>query len=702
MEKKVISFAILLSALSFSAVSQPLSLKANQRTALRYLSDARTALERHEWREAASYAEMGLSYDERISDLWYYKAVAANALGRSRADVLEASAQAVMLNSWFDYNKDNARILYADVLCDSHDEAEALKQLSNVPALTSADAEYIRAKCFYHTGDVAAARAKIDQASKFYPTDARFPLLFFQAEFVRYQDEPAYPAAVRTLADFFIRSRDRFSEYSSDDFEFYTALFARGDERRRLLRTYDSSGARHELFAAIALQNGILSENDALDYLFSFDELHRDTIEHFVPLITDSEAKEALVQHFSDFSGVIFSDTDGDGIDDFSVKYEKGRPAKIVWDKSQTGVNLWTFDCDYGTPVRASIDDDYLKIIWDYYPSVITAVFNDGEEAERLLFNVLPDMFSWTPLEMELSPALAALGANFYEPSVKNPKRVAEPKSSDFLPAASSYEVPSKERDGAKIVFQLYNGKIQFATYFDDGKIYARTHFSDGVPIIRIVDNTGNGVYETTELYGLASGVNPDYYAIEDERQVMINLFGSIPKDAHFFLKSVQINNSNDINADFSEEYLQGSGKIASWDTDGDAKWNVRYYRSGDFEESQFYLEPGHELVRVITQNGEPVKISRGKIERDVKKASDADFFWINETGSKEDAESAVAALAEVKHQGICVVIDKKEYRINAVKIGTDYFGEIVKADRDLELLRLADELNLLEKNTSQ
>lgn len=708
MKNKVASFAFLFSVFAFSAFSQSSSSVANQRTALRYLSNARTALVRHEWREAASYAEMGLSYDERISDLWYYKAVAVNALGHTRAEVLEASSQAVKIDNWFDYNKDNARVLYADVLCDSHEEAEALRQLSSVPALTSSDAEYIRAKCYYHQGNLSSAREKIDQASKFYPTDARFPLLFFKTEFLIYQDASAYPAAVRRQADFFIRGRERFVDYVSDDFEFYVALFARGEERRRLLRNYDTSGARHELFPAIALQNGILSENDAVEYLFSFDELRQETIEHFVPLITDNEAKDALVQYFSEFEGVIISDTDKDGIEDFSVKYEKGRPSKIVWDKSQTGSQLWTIDCDYGTPVRASIEDDFLKIDWDYYPAVVTAVFNASESSHWLQFNVLQDMLKWEPVKLELSPVVSALGADFYIPSIQNPKSLAVPQQKDFIASSSSYEVPSMERDGAHIVFQLYGGKIQFAAYYDDGKIYARTHFSDGVPIIRIVDNTGNGVYETTELYGFSSTVKPEYYAIEDERQVMINLFGSIPVDSHFYLKSVQINNSNDINADFTEEYFENNGKIASWDTNGDSKWDIRFYRKGgaanepSVDESLFYLEPGHELVTVVKENGVPVKISRGLVERKVIKSDNADIFWINENGSKDDAECAIAAVDEVKVQGVCIIVDKKDYRINAVKIGSEYFAEIVKTDRDLELLRKADELDILEKDTVQ
>ena len=707
MRNRIISVTVLLSLLSFSAFTQSSS-SANQKTALRYLTNARIALEQHDWRAATSYVEMGLSYDERISDLWYYKAVAANALGESRASVLESSSQAVKLNSWFNYNKDNARILYADVLCDSHEEAEALKQLSSVPMLTSADAEYIRAKCYYHTGNLEAARAKIEQASKFYPTDARFPLLFFKSEFIRYQDAASYPTSVRRQADFFIRSRERFVEYVSDDFEFYTALFSRGDDRKRLLQNYNSTGARHELFAAIALQNELLNEIEAIDYLFGFDEIRRNTIEHFIPLISEEESKAYLAKFFSSYNGVILSDTDGDGIDDLNVKYEAGRPSKIVWDKGQTGVNMWTFDCDYGTPVRANLDDCAMKINWDYYPSVITAVSNDGEESERLQFNVLPDMLKWEPVKMELSDTIGELGVEFYMPSINNAKTIAEPTNAQLIASSSSYEVPSSEREGAKIVFQLYNGKIQFASYYNNNRVYARTHFRDGVPIIRIVDNTGNGVYETTETYGISSDVNPEYYAIEDERQVLVNLFGSIPKNSHFFLKSVQINNSNDINSDFTEEYLLNNGKIASWDTDGDSKWNVRYYRSYGadkkykIEESLFYLEPGHEMVRVFTENGSPIKIARGIFESTVTKDDDANIFWINGKGSKEDAECAIAAVDETNSQGICVVIDKKDYRINAIKIGTDYFGEIVKADRDLELLRRADELNLLEKNTSQ
>lgn len=674
----------------------------SQKTALRYMNNARSALESHEWRAAESYAQMGLSYDERISDLWYFKAVAESALGETRASVLESSSQAVTLNNWFDYNKDNARILYADALCDSHEEKEALELLSNVPALTSADAEYIRAKCYYHLADLKNARAKIDEASKFYPSDARFPLLFFKTEYILYQDAPSYPSEVRRLADYFIRGKDRFEEYVSDDVEFYTALFSRGEERKRRLRTYNSKGARHELYALTALQNELMGEMDALDYLLSFAELHKNTIEHFIPLLADEDTKKELQTRFANYNGVIIDDNDGDGIDDFSIKYAFGRPSKIIWDKNQTGVDLWTINCDYGTPVNASIDGESLEVKWDVYPSIITAtVKNKDEFPKTLKFNVLPDMLKWEPLKVEKSEIFAADDIEFYIPTVKKGEKDLTNKS--LLASSSSYEQPSTERENAKIIFMLYDGKIQFASYYDNSKVYARTHFKDGVPIFRIVDNTGNGVYETTELYGYSESLNPDYYAIEDERQVMRNLFGYPSEQTHFYLKSVQINDGNNINADFIEEYLPNSGRIASWDTNGDSKWNVRYYSVNNGEkklsETMFYLEPWHILVKIDKEDGIPVKLSRGSVARNVVKDDNiTSFFWIGEKGSDEDAKEVLTALNDVNEQGTCIILDMKDYRINAVKIGTHYYAEVVESDRDTELLRLADELNILEK----
>jgi len=691
---KIVSFAFVLCSFCSLVFAEQ-----SQKTALRYLTNARSALEAHEWRTAASYAQMGLSFDEQISDLWYFKAVAENALGEPRANVLESSFQAVNRNNWFDYNKDNARILYADALCDSHNEKTALELLSSVPALTSADAEYIRAKCYYHLGELDKAREKIDEAAKFYPDDARFPILFFKTEFVLYEDAPSYPASVRRLADYFIRSKERFVEYVSDDLEFYTALFARGEERKRMLKTYSSKGERNELFATIALQNELLSEIDALDYLLSFGELHKNTLEHFIPLLSEEEAKRELKERFSSYKGVIVDDTDSDGIDDFSVKYDSGRPSKIIWDKNQTGVDLWTIKCDYGTPISANIDGKALEVKWDIYPSIITATVRNDDFPETLVFNVLPDMLKWEPLSFVKSEIFASCDIDFYIPSVKRSEKI--PTNAQFLASSSSYEQPSTERDNAKIVFMLYNGKIQFATYYDNSKVYARTHFKDGVPVLRIVDNTGNGIYETTELYGFAEGLQPDYYAIEDERQVMRNLFGYPSEKTHFYLKSVQVNDGNNINADYIEEYLPNNGRIASWDTNGDSKWNVRYYsvNNGNLTETMFYLEPWHILVKIDKERGTPVRISRGTVVRNVVKDDNtASLFWIGEKGSVEDSNLVVKSLDEKNEQGTSIILDMKDYRINAIKIGTYYYAEVVASDRDTELLRLADELNILEK----
>ena len=98
---------------------------------------------------ALAQSELGLNYDDSVADLWYVKAAAKSGLGESKADVLPLVMKSITEGEWVDYNRDGARVLYADLLCDTGNYVQAIAILDSKPFVYSADAEFIRVKSYY-------------------------------------------------------------------------------------------------------------------------------------------------------------------------------------------------------------------------------------------------------------------------------------------------------------------------------------------------------------------------------------------------------------------------------------------------------------------------------------------------------------------------------------------------------------------------
>ena len=86
---------ILLSlGITFTAIAQNSASSANKNTALRCLKLAESCLVGNDWQNALNQAELGLSYDDSISDLYYIKAAASLNLGGTKADALRLLSSA--------------------------------------------------------------------------------------------------------------------------------------------------------------------------------------------------------------------------------------------------------------------------------------------------------------------------------------------------------------------------------------------------------------------------------------------------------------------------------------------------------------------------------------------------------------------------------------------------------------------------------
>jgi hypothetical protein len=663
---------------------------ANRKTAVRFLKLAEEYLTEKDWGRAHSQARMGIAYDDTVADLWYIEAAAESGLGKPRAEVLPLVTKALTEGQWVDYNRDGARILYSDLLCDTGGYAKAVDVIDAPPFIYSADAEYIRIKAYYRMNtpeSVSKARNEVNGARKIYPDDTRFPRLFFRYEYAKKKDDVS--SDVQSVADSFI---SRMPDYNSPDaeLEIYAALFATGSKRVRMLQAFSAHNNEHPLYAGAALAAGLMTQQQALDYFFKFADktISLSMLTSFVPLITEDAVKNSLIAHLNAYDGVLTVDTDGDLEPNLTVQYKRGRPQSLVWDKDNDGVHEWTAQCDFGTPVSVNLEAGKIVLYYGTYPAVVKAVFSENTgKFSNASFTLVDETFYWSPFEMKtLAQFKNDPGCDFFVPVVD--LKITQPDADALHRASSGYEIPSQERGGSTIVFTMLDGQPQTADYYTGGisaqsadrKMYAHEVFKNGCPAMRSVDNDDDGIFETTETFGYdpsgeMQGTAPDNLQPD----------GNFSAKAGFYIKMIQIDEDGDTVPDFTEEYLPAGGKIASWDTDADGNWNVRYERYPQkdsknilIEDASFYVPPENNLVTVTSVNGEPVKVSSGNFSYTVTKGVEDGLYWIGKEGTHEDEKDALAVLNRSSSQGMSVLVQTAKKRILAVRVENKSYLEIL------------------------
>ena len=114
-------FCLFLVSLSLNLFAQELTVSAaNKKTAQRCLQLAENFILNNDYQSAYNQAVLGLAYDNSISDLLYIKATSLNHLeGSVNAEVLATVREALEIDNWINNNKNNARILYADMLSET-------------------------------------------------------------------------------------------------------------------------------------------------------------------------------------------------------------------------------------------------------------------------------------------------------------------------------------------------------------------------------------------------------------------------------------------------------------------------------------------------------------------------------------------------------------------------------------------------------
>lgn len=674
--------------------------KANRRTALRCLNNATNYFADKNWEAVVSQVSLGIAYDDSISDLWYILAAADMALGNTRQQLSPMLEKALNLNNWVNYNRDNARLMYADILSDTGNLSQALEILDSKPMLYSSDAEYIRIKVYYRLGDsvsVSKARNKIDGARKIYSSDTRFPLIFF-----KHESPDSIDPDVKRLSSYFISRISQYAEAAPDkdaELEIYAASFAQGEAKTHLLKSFSARGLRHPLYAREALATGILGEQDSFEYIekFADDEIDYDILVSFISLLKDSDVLSYAREYFTAFGGTILRDIDGDGLSNLKAKFIRGRCSEVSYDRNQDGQNEWVVKCDFGNPVSGNLARRNMDFTWSSFPYLGSVAFNmDNTQAiARETFSIVGESLKWTPLQMGKDNFFSSkLGMEFFFPEVSG--NVSELTNDRLLDCASDFDIESNRGNGGRIHFVLLNGNVQTSLYYDaQNRMYAQAQFENNLPILRVVDSDSDGLFETTEFYAVDEKGDMEVHTLNDERTVMKNLYGVPSNASEFYLKMIQIDSNADTVPDFTEEYLPHGGRITSWDVDGSGNWNVRhviYPRTQDGtvkEESMFYSPMKNQLVSVVCVNGVPKSVKNGSAVLNVVKCRDYDFYWICSDRAGVDHDKLSLFSKKIRNlinqsmtQGVSTIVDDESNRALLVRIGNVNYALLI--DREV------------------
>ena len=667
---------------------------ANRKTAERCLSLSESFMLNGDWQNALNQAELGLSYDETISDLFYVKAAAQSSLGYKKADVLETIKESFAKDNWINYTKNSARILYADILCATGLYDESLAVLDMEPLLYSADSEFIRIKNYYRMGtaaSIAQARARLNSSRKIYPKDARFPNLFFMFEmaFMNYAERTGspyeIPELVQTIADSYIA---KLPDYSTEDVEseIIALMFCQGEQQKRLLKAVGEKNQNNPLFAYAALKAEIITEEKAFNLFFDSSNNVYDLslLESFGMLLKD----EALISNFSDhlrsLEGTLYIDNDLDLLNELTVTYERGRAKTILYDKNADGIDDIYAVCDFGSPVSVSFNGGKLDLVYESFPSVSRITDNtDGNIYHFLSFD-----FNYNPFEMTVDTLFTRFNVDFYIPLIDN--EIEAPDKYVLARNASSLELATAERPGSRVSYTVFEGRPVFAVFMSGASRYAYATIEPGCPFVRYADFDGDGIYETAETYDID---NENKYTDASDIQIIKNVFGDGTFSEKLYLKKIEIDRNGDTVIEFSEQYLGNNGKISSWDTDGDGVLDYEYIRYPDtadgklVEETILYSKLGEEYVSLQNEEGIPVTLKYEGEVIDVIAGETENCFWVGEKGTSAQEQEIFNSIKDGITEGVVQLVKFDDaLRFSVIKIGSAYFCKAIAPSEVIEV----------------
>ena len=336
---------------------------ASRRTAERCLKLSENYFLAGDIDSALYQAELGLTYDDSVSDLYYMKAVCRNKLGAAVREVLEISETAREKKNWIGYNEKGNRILLSDLLSDTGKYEEALNELDRTPFVFSADAEAVRIKTYYSEGSESSlpkARDKVNSARRIYKGDERFLNLFFNFEMsfcLLGGRNYIPPKKVLQMADVLSQEMKGMKEVSpqTESISLFFEGFLDSEKQLRGLKAFDAAEKSDYLFPLTCLKSGYWDEAKAFDEFFHFAEKSctLDVLAYFYSLLESSEILDLFYRTMNAWNGLLYIDLDRDLQWEFDVQYERGRPTSVSYDRNHDGIIDLTCSLDFGELLSA-------------------------------------------------------------------------------------------------------------------------------------------------------------------------------------------------------------------------------------------------------------------------------------------------------------------------------------------------------------
>lgn len=695
-------FAVIFSVFLFSLSAQNSYQVANKNTAVRCLKLAENCLMSRDWNNALKQAELGLSYDDSISDLIYVKAAALMNMNSKKADVLSQINKAFELDNWVNNKKNGARILYADLLSDTGKYEDSMNLLDSQPFIFSADAEFIRIKNMYRMGtsqSIENARLKLNSAIRIYPSDSRFANLFFMFEMALLQNYAILginyeiPDIVKTVANYYI---SKLPDYDGKnlELELLASFFASSDMQNRLVRAIDSKEQTvHPLLAVAGLQVGLYSEKKAVELFFETVEnaFCLSDLEFLTLHLRDSEVSDFLMEKLLNYDGFVYVDGDFDLQNEVIIEYKTGRPLNINCDFDNDGNQDFYAKCDFGSPEIVQLQGENISVYYQEYPFVSKIILHDNSKTDEVqqnkqtVLNYFGKEFSFAPVELKENDVFGILGLDFYVPVFTN-TQFSLPDFDSLYKNAISVEYPVKERENAKVVYTIFQGETISAVFLQNEKNYAFCNFSN-IPFGRAVDFDDDGVYETLEQYDLILE-NPDASSLY-EPEFLTSIFGEnflhqmINENKKIYLQKISIDRNSNHFYEYAEEYLSDNGKISFWDNNDDGVIDCKHTRFPQKndeslqEESVFYDKDGKMIVSIIFVDKTPIKMFEPDKEVLINAGENKNFYWIEDIQPLQVENQILDSFKNMK-QGAVEIFESEGARFSIIKVEEDYFCKLL------------------------
>jgi tetratricopeptide (TPR) repeat protein len=560
----------------FSQLNTTGAAAVSKAAADQYLLEAERFIGEGRRDKALEVLERGGDFADLSSDLSYLLAQTRYRLNLPLPQVLDALGRAFDAGCWERYSFAQACLLEAEIFTALRNYSGALRSLDlaeqgiSEPRIFSGPEEgrvhagplqedesravILRLLALKGLPDLQEFRRSLMSAMNRYPRDPR-PV---EIAFSWAAGDAGLPEADRALVDLALRRLPLLLD-ESPRLAYLAAPFIRDTgEARRLVSAYRALGPAEKESLPVSMDLGLINDRQAVEELFEAGSeavLERALILRFWSLLGSREGRDLFHQKLLEYSGVISSDSNGDGRNEALVRYSGGIPREYLGDADQDGFpEIRIIFSPEGIPLQGEFTAAGRRIAvqWERYPAVLKAEMGD------LTFTAVPEIFFFAPLRfIPLVPGaggIAPLSAG--EPGILYPEAESGRtglRAGTLAAYALTIQRPSREFPGALERIEMEQGVPRRAVEILDGKPVAVTDFNLGLPRIQRLDLDLDGRMETVRYFRRSRPADK-----------------SEPLDYEKILELVETDRDGDGLYEMGERFLPGGTVEYSWDTDGD------------------------------------------------------------------------------------------------------------------------------------